>query len=91
MGVIVGMIVGVGVGVGVGVTPGVGRAVGAALGLAVAEARGRVDRVAAADDGCAAVFGLAEASEVGLGLSDEPAATVGAYVDDEWDAAGAGM
>jgi hypothetical protein len=90
MGVIVGMIVGVGVGVGVGVAPGVGGAVGAALGLAVAGARGRVDRVAAADDGCA-VFGLAVANGGGLGLSDEPAATVGAYVDDAWDAAGAGM
>jgi hypothetical protein len=90
MGVMVGMIVGVGVGVGVGVATGVGVGAGAALGLAVAEARGRVDRGAAADD-CCAVFGLAEANDVGLGLSDEPAATVGAYVDDAWDGAGAGV
>jgi hypothetical protein len=89
IGVIVGMIVGVGVGVGVGVAAGVGVGVGATVGLGVAETRGRGDRVAAAAD-CCGELGLAEAGEVGLGLSEAPEATVGAYVDDAWDGAGAG-
>jgi hypothetical protein len=90
MGVIVGMIVGVGVGVGVGVAAVVGVGVGATVGLGVAETRGRGDRVAAAADRCGEL-GLAEASEVGLGLRDALAATVGVYVDDAWDGAAAGV